>query len=1120
MNSCQIFLSGTFEVRIDGQHLVNFATDKARALLAYLVVEHDRPHRREALAALLWADQSEERARQNLRQALLHLRQSLAGCDDLLLVNAQTVQLNPTVKVFSDVRKIMELADQSNQHHHRAIAQCLPCMRIQQEIRALYRGEFMAGFSSGGSEPFEEWMLVTRENVHNHVLQALIRLADYYEFRGEIREALACAREQVKLEPWREEAHRQVMRLLAADGQYSAALAQFKICRQVMLDEFGIEPTRETTGLIESIRSHAPVLPQKAVEPGEFSSSFVGRKKELDDLAQLIARPECRLISIIGPGGAGKTRLAQQCLQEHNGLFRDGMYRVSLSSARSMADALLMIAETLHLAVLQGADVLPQLQAALAQKQALILLDDFEHLAEECESVSQLLSNSPGLQFLVTSRSRLQLREEWVYILDGFDIPPDDTHLAEIDQYDALVFFADRSRQILPSFVYTSQNLPTILTLCRLLQGSPLGLELAAAACVDQSLEQLTANLQQSMDHLLPALRNLPQRHRSLRIVFDHSWALLHEHEQQLLLKCSVFSSSFSVEAAAAIAGITTEELHQFVMKSFLRQQSGDRFVFHGIVYEFIQEKLALEEQLTAQLREYHAGYFASLAQKISTDLFKSAEVMSCARNEYDNLLAAWQWCLRQADHSDRIEALLTSLSALYYIRGPMAEGVALFKHAMQVLEPGTHPDVFSQLKLEIARLLSGMFNFEESQIYIDQLLGAYYDEEQATSVYAQALFLKGQLLSMQGESMDASAYLLRAQELARSLGLKKLEADCLKNLGNSHTRVGHHVKALEAYREGLQLYRELGDQGGESSTLNNLGTVHWDRGEYDQARSTLEQALAIYQQMGDLRGEAKALNNLGNVAADQGELTESLRYLQRGLEINRRIGNTRGQSTLLMNIGATYQLLKLNQLARRSYNEALHLFREINNRQAQGEVLGNLGLLAGCEGRYDDAVNLLSQAIELSREVDDPVNLANAHFYLGRVEKDQGHQELAEKYLQEALSYREEVLHPARVDEILVELAHLAWCKGNRSAAMEMLEPVVNRITLDEFTEGMEEPQRTCWFVFVILADSSHCEVDRALMLAQQALMRAANQIDDPESRQRFLQDDPVHRQIYALTQ
>ena len=387
MTALSLSLLGPFQVALDGEPVTDFATDKARALLAYLAVESDHPHRRDTLAGLLWPDQPQQRARQNLRQALSHLRQAIEDQDDNLIepfltVTRQTVQFNPASDHVLDVAVFKSLVGQCQEHRHRRLETCLPCTRRMERMIALYQGSFLEQFFVSDSSVFEEWALLERESLHREAVQAFSHLASYYERRGDYAQARQHVRRQVTLEPWREESHRHLMWLLTRGGQRSAALAQYETCRRALAEELGIEPTVETTALYDQIRrgQQPGVQAQKyeGTPPRNLPPSptpFIGRAEELAELADLLADPDCRLVTLVGPGGIGKTRMALQVAADHIGTFAHGIYFVPLMTISSTESLISTVANTLRFSVQDKLDPKDQLLCYLSEKEILLVLE-------------------------------------------------------------------------------------------------------------------------------------------------------------------------------------------------------------------------------------------------------------------------------------------------------------------------------------------------------------------------------------------------------------------------------------------------------------------------------------------------------------------------------------------------------------------------------------------------------------------------------------------------------------------------------------------------------------------------------------------------------------------------
>jgi len=352
---------GPLQVAIDDTPVTTLESDKARALLVYLAVEADHPHRRESLVGLFWPDCPEPVARHNLRQALFSLRQAIGDHDatpPYLLISRDAIQLNRAGALTLDLAQfntIFRTCEESRSQGSEDPS--IRAARLEEMVK-LYRGEFLKHFFLEDSAEFEQWALVQRESLHQHVLDAHSDLASYYELHRDFQAARRHALRQLELDPWREEAHCQMMRALALDGQRSAALAQYETCRRVLAEELGVEPSAETRELVEQIRTgkfktedESPSsIPTAPIHNLPVSlTSFLGREQELIDLDRLIADPECRCISLVGPGGIGKTRLAVQAAQQHRAGFAHGVAFVPLAAVGSVEAAIAAMATAIQL---------------------------------------------------------------------------------------------------------------------------------------------------------------------------------------------------------------------------------------------------------------------------------------------------------------------------------------------------------------------------------------------------------------------------------------------------------------------------------------------------------------------------------------------------------------------------------------------------------------------------------------------------------------------------------------------------------------------------------------------------------------------------------------------------
>ena len=439
MAGLELSLFGSFHVSVNGSPVTAFDTDKARALLIYLSVEFSRPHARETLAALLWPDVPDEAALRNLRHSLFKLRQTLGLEGDppaFLHITPQTVQIDPA-QCRLDCALFGDLITACKSHRHRKPIHCAACHTRLQRASELYRGDFLAGFQLSGCQAFEEWRVLKREAFHRDTLYAFVRLAGYHQARGEYEQALHYAYRELELEPWREEAHTLVMQVLNMTGRRSEALAQYAACQSALARELNAEPSEETVALFGRIKA-GDMTGSESVAPRHNLprqlSPFIGRDDELDCITEQLDGPDYGLVTIIGPGGVGKTRLAVESASRQMGAFDDGVFWVPLAAATSSELATSSIAQAVGLRLQADEDPAVQLLNYVRDREILLVLDNFEQLLSTDGAtglVEAILRSAPRTYVIVTSRERLGLQEEFLLDLSGLSFPTGDSLPAE-----------------------------------------------------------------------------------------------------------------------------------------------------------------------------------------------------------------------------------------------------------------------------------------------------------------------------------------------------------------------------------------------------------------------------------------------------------------------------------------------------------------------------------------------------------------------------------------------------------------------------------------------------------------------------------------------------------------
>lgn len=985
-------LLGSFQVTWDGEPVTAFATDKTRALLAYLVMERARPNRREHLVALLWPDQPEERARQSLRQALLYLRQALRPADEVdpvLRLERGDVQFNPALDVWIDAAEFDALAESCAHHRHRSPGLCLPCLRRLQSMIRLYRGEFLQGFSPGSSDLFEEWALLKREWLHCRATDALALLADFHERRAESERAREYARQLIRLEPWREETHRQLIRLYARDGQRSAALAQYQACRRVLSRDFGAEPAEETIALYERVKAGG--RPAGFGPPGPSplppaATPFVDREREQAGLEELLAGPDCRLVTLLGPGGIGKTRLALQVAGSHQGAFPHGVAWVSLAALRSAEEIPPAIAHAVGLSLYGKESPRVQLFNYLRGRELLLVLDGVEHLPELPGLVDALLHAAPGVVALVTSRQRLSLAQERVYPIEGLPAP---TSVDELTARPAAAaaLFLQSARQVQHGFTPTEADLPALVEICRLVEGMPLAIEMAAAWTPFRTCAQIVAELASGLDLLATRLRNVPESQRSVRATFEQSWLRLSEEERRLFARLAVFQGGFEREAAEAVTGATPAGLEALVARSLIRHDPTGRYHCHELLRQFAAEKLELYPgegpQAAARLAETFTRFLHG--QEAALKGAGQEAALQAIDREIANVRLAWNWAVEAVGSPEAaamLERSLESLYLYYFLRSWYPEGTAAFRRAVAAVEAAAAPAAPPAGRL-LGELLARQARCSEFTGQPDETIALY---RRSLEIFIALGERRAAALPMYG--LGYLAYLTGAYDEARSWFDQSLEryreagdawgmATALSSQCLTGRRQGDYPFARQAGLESLALRRQIGDLRGIASSQNNLGLLYSAQGEYAAAQQALSESIEICQKLGHLVGTANALTGMVHVALRTGDSPAAVRYQRQAREVYREIGDHWGVAIAGNNLGQIVLEGGDAATARHYFEESAAIFRQIGVRTGLANVLNNLGQALFVAGEVAPAARTLREALEIAwAEGDLPITL------------------------------------------------------------------------------------------------------------------------------------------------
>ena len=824
-------------------------------LLAYLILHRQRPLGRDHLAFTFWPDAAEDVARSNLRRHLHDLRRALPAPppdQPWLLAEGEMVQWNPDAAWWLDVAEFERLGASPE-----GLAAAV----------ALYTEDLLP-------EVYDDWIFFERERLRNLLFANLERLTARHEAQGDYKRAIAYASQALHHDPLREEAARTLMSLHYRAGDRSAALQEYRRFERILQGELGVTPMPETRAVYEAIAQGAPLPVAKASGSGVTmrplpgsnlptqAMPFIGREIEMAELAALLCpaagsgNAPCRLLTVTGAGGSGKTRLsielAARILKETPGAYPDGVRFIPLSGVPDSPQVVPAIADALGVRETARATLLGDVKNHLRNKHILLVLDNFEHVTQAAGVVSELLAAAPKLGIVVTSRAVLRLYGEQEYPLaplplpDPARLPP----LADLARSPAVALFVDRARAAHAPFRLTAENAPAVAEVCTRLDGLPLAIELAAARARLFTPQAMLDRMGSRLPFLTAGARDLPARQTTLRATIDWSFNLLAEPERRLFARLSVLVGGFTLAAAEQVAGTDEaadllDTLASLVEQSMLRRlpetgpDAEPRFRMLTLLREYAGERLVAQGELEA-MHIRHLRCFLALAQAGDRGIRGAEQVAWLARLEieHDNLRAALTWAAEQSGPAALMGLeLAAALGWFWYIRGHWTEGD-------------------------------------------DWLL---------------------RLITM---AADAPAPALAHAAKSRALLLSGL---------------GRYDEAIPLFQRSLALYAQHPDSVGQGDALNWLGRAEFRQKRYEAAETLGAEALRLSRAAGDRFGESMALRNLGDVMRLVGRYEEADQYFRRALDIGRGGGRGWALGMILNSIGEMARLLgKIERVQRK----------------------------------------------------------------------------------------------------------------------------------------------------------------------------------------------------------